>query len=298
VKRLELADLVSIEAYESLRDEYRARIMAHKRNRRMPVGDRVTLLFEDRETMRFQVLEMMRVERIRDPAKLQHELDVYNELVPGEGQLAATLMIEITDLGEIRPALDRLVGLDEHLALLLGEGANTRVVRATFDQKQLEEDRIAAVHYVKFSLSENDVECLRDTATPARIRIDQANYLVEVELPLSTRHSLIEDLAGGGPPLLEVPEGSGVHDTPVRFLFEGKGLRVRRPFHAAGRGHVVVEATAPLSSWLDADPALWSELQAVLRRYGREIETRHGACRCVTDLHAVGARWHLFAPKD
>jgi len=297
VKRLELADLVSLETYDAVRDDFRARIMAHKRNRRVAVGDRVTLLFEDRETIRFQVQEMVRVERIRAPEKVQLELDVYNELIPGESELSATLMIEIPDLAEIRPELDRLIGLDEHVALLLGDrSGDALTVRADFDATQLGEDRIAAVHYIRFRLAPEALARFRALDIPARLSIDHANYRAEVTLPRSTRHSLIEDLAGGVPPLLKAPAGGGIAAAEEHALFESEGIRVRYPLHPAGLGHVVVESKRPLASWLEAEPVLWGELQRVLQRYAREIESRHGGCRCVTDLHAAGARWHLFAP--
>ena len=97
MKPLALGEIVGIDAYEAERDAYRARVVAAKRARRLAVGDRVMLLFENRETVRFQVQEMMRIERIRAPEKVQHELDVYNALVPGDGELSATMFIEITD---------------------------------------------------------------------------------------------------------------------------------------------------------------------------------------------------------
>ena len=101
---------MDLDRYEAVRPELRAAIIEHKRERRVPVGDRVTLVFEDRETLRWQVLEMARVEQIRDRDALQRELDVYNELVPGEDELSATLFVEIPDLERIRPELDRLIG--------------------------------------------------------------------------------------------------------------------------------------------------------------------------------------------
>ena len=117
MKRLTLEDVVGLDAYDALRGAYRDAIIAHKRERRLAIGENVTLLFEDRETLRFQVQEMLWVERIADPDKIQHELDVYNELMPGEGELSATLFVEITDAERIRPELDRLISIDEHVAL-------------------------------------------------------------------------------------------------------------------------------------------------------------------------------------
>lgn len=293
MRPLGLADLAGVDTYEGLRADYRAQLIAHKRPRRMPLGDRVTLIFENRETIRFQVQEMVRVEGIRDPEKVQHELDVYNELVPGDDELSATLMIEITDLADVRAELDRLIGLDEHLSLHI-EGCVP--VRALFDEKQLQEDRIAAVQYIKFRLGDETAAAFRDVHRGAAIHVDQPNYRVEEAIPLETRHSLIEDLRGGIDSLLRIPDGGGVEDGATRVIEELDGVRVRTPHRAAGAGHVVVEASEESEDWLSATPERWAALQTILRRYGDEIQARYGACRCVTDLGA-GARFHLFAPR-
>ena len=123
VRREELLDLV---AYEKSRDAYLARIIDYKRTRRVPVGDRLTFIFENRETVRFQIQEMLRAERAVKEEKIEDELAVYNELVPGPNELSATLMIEITESRRIRAELDRLIGIDEHVFLEVGE----RSVRA------------------------------------------------------------------------------------------------------------------------------------------------------------------------
>jgi hypothetical protein len=111
MRPLQRDEIVDRERYEALRSGYREAVITHKRHRRMAVGDRVTLVFEDRETLRFQVQEMLWVERISEPEKIQHELDVYNELMPADRELSATLFLEITDPGAVRPELDRLVGI-------------------------------------------------------------------------------------------------------------------------------------------------------------------------------------------
>ncbi len=293
MRPLVLDEIVGVGAYEALRDDYRARLIAHKRPRRLAVGDRVTLIFENRETIRFQVQEMIRVEGIREPDKVQMELDVYNELVPGDGELSATLMIEITDLAEIRPELDRLIGLDEHVSLRL---AGREPIPARFDAKQLEEDRIAAVQYIKWRLQPDEVEAFCKVEIAAEIAIDQENYRVSAEIPRDTRHSLIEDLRGGIAPLLRVPEGGGVTAGQEGVIEELDGIRVRHPHQAAGPGHVVIEAAGSHADWLAVGAERWAALQSLLQRYGGEIQARYGACRCVTDLGA-GARFHLFAPR-
>ncbi len=295
MRPLALDEMVGIDAYEALRDDYRARVVAHKKSRRLPVGDRVTLVFEDRETIRFQVQEMMRVERLRAPEKVQHELDVYNELIPGDGELSATLLIEITEIGSIRAELDRLIGLDEHVFLIVGEGADAARVQARFDEKQLDDERIAAVQYVRFVVPESLRERLRDFSVPAWVAIEQESYHQRVPLPEDVRSALLGDLIGDPDPLLRPPPGGGALESSDPVLFESERVRARRPVHPAGPGHVVVEPLEPLDSWLAADDALSTELLAVVRRFAAEVQAQHGRCRVVTDLHAWGARWHVFA---
>jgi DNA-directed RNA polymerase subunit K/omega len=288
MKPLVLGEIVDIDAYEPLRDAYRARVVAAKRARRMAVGDRVMLLFENRETVRFQVQEMLRVERIRAPEKVQHELDVYNELVPRDDELSATLMIEITEPGAIRAELDRMLGIDACVFLVLGDAANAVRVRARFDSSQLEDDRISAVHYLRFPLSPEAITRLRDPAIAAQIAIDHDHYRVVAALPHALRASLVADLDADPTPLLAPAPGTAVTQARVR---------VRKPDQPLGRGHVVVEAVAERASWFDVDPALEAEVLAELKRCAREVMAAYGSCRVFSDLHTPGVRWNVFAPE-
>jgi hypothetical protein len=297
MKPLALGEIVGLDAYEAERDAYRARVVAAKRLRRLAVGDRVMLLFENRETVRFQVQEMLRVERIRAPERVQHELDVYNELVPRDGELSATLMIEITEPGAIRAELDRLLGIDACVALMLGAGATALRVPAHFDASQLEEDRISAVHYLRFALPAEAVAKLRDRAVPAAIAIDHANYRVAAALPPALRDDLVADLDADPEPLLAPAPGTGVVEANEPMVSASGRVRVRRPEQPAGRGHVVVEPVADVASWLDADPELEAELLAEVKRCARDVAEEHGACRVLCDLHASRLRWHVFAPE-
>jgi hypothetical protein len=297
VNPLALGEIVGIDAYETLRDAYRARVVVAKRARRLAVGDRVMLLFENRETVRFQVQEMLRVERIRAPERVQHELDVYNELVPRDGELSATLMIEITEPGAIRAELDRLLGIDACVALVLGDGATALRVPARFDSSQLEDDRISAVHYLRFALPADAVAKLRDRAVPAQIAIDHANYRVATELPPALRDSLVADLDSDPAPLLIAGPGEGIVASHEPALSASGRVQVRRPEQTAGRGHVVVEPVVPIASWLVADVELEAELLAEVKRVAREVAQTHGTCRVLCDLHASRLRWHVFAPE-
>jgi hypothetical protein len=195
VKPLRREEIVPLALYGPLRDAYRERVIAYKRVRRAALGEIVTLLFEDRETLRFQVQEMLWVERIHEPEKVQAELDVYNELMPGESELSATLFIEIAEAAEIRPTLDRLVGIDRHVSLVLGEGPDEARVPARFDPRQMEAGRISAVHYLRFQLGAGDRERLDDPAVRARLRVDHPRYRREEEIPPAVRAAVAASLA-------------------------------------------------------------------------------------------------------
>jgi Protein of unknown function (DUF3501)/HIT domain len=289
-------EIVGLEEYEALRDAYRDRVIAYKRGRRLALGDRVTLVFEDRETVRFQVQEMLRVERIESPALVQAELDVYNELIPAQGELSATLLIEITETAHIRPELDRLIGLDEHVALALGEGADAEAVRARFDPKQLEEERIAAVQYIRFGLDEAQARRFADPAVPAAIEVDHPSYRQRAPLPPGLREQLQRDLVGEPAPLLRAGSRPAAAE---RELFRSGRVRVLRPGRPVAPGHVVVEALEPSASLLDAKPDLLAELLEAVQRAAREVTAQHGSCRVCADAgrDVRGLRWHVHARR-
>jgi len=203
MRPLRTSDLAGLEAYARLRDEYRRAVIAYKRIRRMAVGEKVTLLFEDRETLRFQVQEMLLVERIADPQHVQHELDVYNELMPGESELSATLFVEITEASEIRPTLERLAGLDRTLALVLGDEPDALRVAAEFDARQFEPGRISAVQYLRFRLAPDARKRFADPRVRARLSALHPSYRREEEIPPAVRAALIASLAGEPAPLLQ-----------------------------------------------------------------------------------------------
>lgn len=297
MRPLEREDLVDLEAYPSLRSDYRRAVIAHKRARRMSVGDHVTLLFEDRETLRFQVLEMLFVERIGDATRIQNELDVYNELIPGERELSATLFVEITEPGRIRPELDRLIGIDEHVALEISEGDDRQVVPARFDTKQMEEDRLSAVQYIRFTLDEKQAALFCDPALPAWIRIDHPNYAQRASIAPEVRASLVAGLADAPPPLLE-PATTPVTPPARRILFETANVLAWSP--GAGSAHVIVETRHADPSLLDPDSALWDELCSAVQRAARETRVAHRACRIEAEVGAVDrpARFDVIAIEE
>jgi Protein of unknown function (DUF3501) len=188
VLREEVLDLV---AYERIRPEFLERTIALKRLRRISVGDRLTFIFENRDTVLFQIQEILRAERAVKEEKILDEIAVYNELVPGANELSATLMIEIPETNRVRAELDRLIGIDEHVFLDVGAES----VRATFDPKQFESDRISAVQYVRFPLGPTLARKFSDRGVDVRLRIEHPNYREATPIKGDSRESLISDLA-------------------------------------------------------------------------------------------------------
>jgi hypothetical protein len=292
VKPLTLDEIADRGTYEVLRPEFREKVIALKQRRRVAVGERVTLVFENRETLRFQVQEMTRVERIDDPTAVQNELNVYNELMPGEDELSATLFIEIPELSRIKAELDRLVGIDEHVSLLVGDEA----IPACFDPKQMEADRISAVQYIRFSLDEAQRRRLAQPSVPVRLRIDHPNYRHEATLPDELCGSLAADLRGECEPLIP-PERWRGGGAGHQVVLEGKRMRVLR----AAPGHLVVEPrdALPPGSLLGADDeALTLELVRTVERFARELEAEGAAPRIHVETGGDRPRWHLQAQES
>ncbi len=189
MRKLTPRDLWPNAVYEKARDEYRAKLIALKRPRRVALGDRVTLVFENRETVRFQVQEMLRAEGIASPEGIQAELDAYNSLVPGDGELSATLMIDIGEEAEIRDLLERLVGIEETLVLAAGG----REVRARFEEGRSDGSRVSAVQFVRFPLGPEDLRALLE-ASEAKLALRHPSYRAEAALRGETLAALKADL--------------------------------------------------------------------------------------------------------
>jgi uncharacterized alkaline shock family protein YloU len=194
VERSEIKDLV---AYEKAREAMRARVIEVKTHRRVAVGPNLTLLFENRDTVLFQIQEMVRTERIVDDAKIQEEVDVYNALVPDHGELSATLFIEIPELvrmtqEKVRETVNRFQGLDRDSLWLVVDGLR---VPARFESGHSKEEKMAAVHYVRFALPEAARAAFRDAAGDARLVVEHPHYRAEATLAAETRRVLREDLS-------------------------------------------------------------------------------------------------------
>ena len=192
MNKLTPADLLPLEAYHKERTRLRTEVLAHKRNRHVGIGPNVTLYFEDRLTMRYQVQEMLRVERIFESEAIAEELEAYNPLIPDGMNLKATMMLEYPDVAERRTALAQLGGI-EH-ATYVEVGALGRVfAHADEDLPRTEADKTSAVHFLRFELDSAMCAALKGGAA-LKLGVDHAQYLHEVEAPAAVRTSLTADL--------------------------------------------------------------------------------------------------------
>ena len=194
MKAITPGDIVPYEEYERQREAFRAKIIALKQRRRISIGPLITVVFENRETLRFQIQEMIRTELIVDPAKVQDELDVYNALLPDANELSATLLIEITDEAKIKEKLDQFMGLDhgDKMAILAGG----EEAFGEFEGGRSHETKISAVHFVRFRPSASMKNAIADLTQPVRIRVNHGEYQEEVSVPGSMREEWLADLRG------------------------------------------------------------------------------------------------------
>ncbi len=194
-RALQLDDIMDLRAYERERDDVRRDVMALKRRRRVTVGPVVSLVFENRQTVLFQVHEMVRAERIASDDAVLEELRAYNPLIPEPGELSATLFIELTDDEQLRTWLPRLVGIERTVELRLAGGARVRSVPEAGHEAQLTRAEITpAVHYLRWAFS--PAEVAEFAGGPVALAVDHPEYRHEVDLPAETRAELLADLRG------------------------------------------------------------------------------------------------------
>ena len=186
-------DLFSLEQYARNRQEFRAKVMAHKDERRVALGENANLYFEDALTMQYQVQEMLRLERIFEPEKIQEELDSYNPLIPNGSNWKATFMLEYPEEAERKVALGKLIGIDEAVWMQVGELARVRPI-SNEDLERDTAEKTAAVHFMRFELTPEMVAAVK-TGAAIHAGIDHANYQVTIEVPQAARASLALDLA-------------------------------------------------------------------------------------------------------
>lgn len=191
--RITRDSLMTLEAYAKSRNDFRARVMAHKKNRTLQLGDSVTLIFEDELTMRYQVQEMLRAERIFEEGGIQDELDAYNPLVPDGRNWKATMMIEYPDIEERRRMLERLVGIEDKVWVKV-EGHPRVYAIADEDLERETDTKTSSVHFLRFELDASMAQAVkRDAQLSAGIDHPQYNVTVE-EIGAPIRASLAADL--------------------------------------------------------------------------------------------------------
>lgn len=191
--RIDRPSLMSLETYARERTQFRSKVMAHKKDRTVPLGEHVTLLFEDELTIRYQVQEMLRVERIFEEEGIRAELDAYNPLVPDGRNLKATLMIEYPDPEERRGKLAELIGIEDKAWVQVGAHGRVWAI-ADEDLERDNEEKTSSVHFLRFDLSEDMAKALKN-GVPLAIGIDHPRYAASVEARPAVRDSLVKDLA-------------------------------------------------------------------------------------------------------
>lgn len=182
---------LDLAAYGARRAESRARAIALKRVRRVLLGDIVTFVFENRETLRHQVQEMLFTEHTTEPAKIDEELAVYNPLLPTDHELSATLFLELPDLATLKAELPRLVGIEGSTALHIGDSVAPGIAEGGRSRA----DYTATVHYVRFPLTDGQRDAFRDPAVPAELVVEHPAYAERTPITGATRLSLLADLA-------------------------------------------------------------------------------------------------------
>lgn len=193
--KLQLNDIVDLREYEREREAFRRSIIELKSVRRISLGDLATILFENRETIRFQIQEMARAEKMLRDEQIETELAIYNPMIPGKGELKATLFLELVSKEMLQQWLPALVGIEKSVYLALGDGDGARKIMARPEREHgaqlTREDVTASVHYVEWALDEDAQTLFRSGSV--FIGVDHPNYQVHLELPRTTVESLLSD---------------------------------------------------------------------------------------------------------
>jgi len=192
VKPIDLDQILTYEQWEGVRPVLRPLFVHEKSRRRLSVGNHITLLFENAQSVWYQIEEMLRVERIVEKDAVKHELETYNELIPREDELSATMLIEYVDASERDSALKALVGLERHLRLVAGE----REISALFAGTQISDEAVSSVQFVRFPLPRGLGSSLADLAArnALAVVVDHPMLAVRAPIPAALAQALQEDL--------------------------------------------------------------------------------------------------------
>lgn len=191
--KLSREDLWSLEEYAEAREAFRAQVIAHKKPRQVRLGEHATLYFEDALTMKYQIQEMLRVERIFTREEIEEELASYNPLIPDGSNWKATFMIEYQDADERREALARMAGIEHKVWVQIGDEKTYAIANEDLDRSN--EEKASAVHFLRFELSESAVAGV-GAGAPMSMGIDHEALPYEVAISEATRASLAGDLTG------------------------------------------------------------------------------------------------------
>ena len=190
---LQRADLWSLEEYSEQRGEFRRRVLAHRENRRVMLGDHILLTFEDEMTIRYQIQEMLRVERIFEAAGIQDELDAYNPLIPDGDNLKCSLLIQFEDVAERKRRLTEMVGIEDKIWLRVGAQPRLFPI-ADEDMSRSNEEKTSAVHFLRYQLNTEQIDAAKRGA-PITAGVEHSGYHCQVvTLVEATRSSLAADL--------------------------------------------------------------------------------------------------------
>lgn len=192
-RKLTLDDIADLRAYERERPDFRAHVIEVKRRRRVAIGEMLTIMFENRDTMRLQIQEMIRAEKLVTDEGVMEELKVYNPMIPMPGQLCATLFLELTSEDQVREWLPKLAGLEDSICIQLSDGSK---IRGSIDAQHAagltRPDVTAAVHYLTFDFTEKQIE--QFAFGSVSVLCDQPNYLEVASFSDETRDELLTDL--------------------------------------------------------------------------------------------------------
>lgn len=192
MKPIERNEIMGLADYETIRDRFRSRVIEEKRTRRVALGPKASAVFENRDSVLLQIQEMLRTERITKESSIQHEIDTYNELIPGRDELSATVMIGIVDNAERDAFLVAARGFERAVSLVV-DGEKQP---AKWDPARELPEQTSAVHYLKFALTAKAAAHLREKRKDAKIAmvVEHAAYEARVEFPAATALSIAEDL--------------------------------------------------------------------------------------------------------
>ncbi|HBC58447.1 MAG TPA: DUF3501 domain-containing protein [Gammaproteobacteria bacterium] len=193
MKPLKRSDLFSLERYAETRSEFRQKVLVHKKSRQVAIGAHITLYFEDRLTIQYQIQEMLRTERIFEADAIQEELDAYNPLIPNGENLMATMMLEYSDVAERQAALEKLIGVEDKIWLQLGQNAKIFAI-ADEDLERENEQKTSAVHFLRFPLDDSSIHAFNNHE-PLLFGCDHEHMLETVSVESeATYQSLLADL--------------------------------------------------------------------------------------------------------